>query len=68
MKSGVPQITVLGPLMFLLCINTISDSTVWLFADDCVVYRAEQDLICLQRDLNTYTMANATKHWQNINV
>ena len=40
--SGVPQGTVLGPLMFLLYINDISTeigSSIRLFADDCVLYR-----------------------------
>jgi len=39
--SGVPQGTVLGPLLFLLYINDISDgvsSEIHLFADDCIVY------------------------------
>ena len=42
MVSGVPQDTLLGPLLFLLHINdspTVVSYKVRLFADDCLIYR-----------------------------
>ena len=55
--SGVPQGTVLGPIMFLCHINDLPDcvnSSVRLFADDCLLYRTikrEEDHLTLQADL-----------------
>ena len=53
--SGVPQGTVLGPLLFLIYINDIIEnitSKLKLFADDCLLYRtitSEQDTMALQK-------------------
>ena len=63
--SGVPQGTVLGPLLFLLYVNDIPtniNSTIRLFADDCLVYRKtnnHSDQQVLQDDLNKL------EQWQN---
>jgi len=57
--SGVPRGSVLGPLLFLVYVNDIwrnMDSSITLFADDCIIYRkitTKNDIEMLQKDLDT---------------
>ena len=66
--SGVPQGTVLGPPLFILYINDISDnisSSIKLFADDCLLYRqinTKEDAALLQKDLDILTQWSSD--WQ----
>ncbi|MCG7865740.1 MAG: hypothetical protein JAY74_05120 [Candidatus Thiodiazotropha taylori] len=66
--SGVPQGTVLGPLLFLAYINDMPEcvkSSIKLFADDSLLYRKvqqESDCIQLQHDLDS--LQDWERKWQ----
>lgn len=66
--SGVPQGSVLGPLLFLIYVNDISDnidSSARLFEDDCVLYREihdKRDCATLQGDIDRITQWCADWH------
>ena len=65
--SGVPQGSVLGPVLFLIFINDLPEdinSRTRLFADDCILYRqisSENDQQLLQEDLDR--LATWEKTW-----
>ena len=66
-RSGVPQGSVLGPLLFVIFINDLPEcidtgSSLYLFADDNKLFRriqSDQDCHSLQADLTR------TKEWTN---
>ena len=67
-KSGVPQGSVIGPILFLIYINDLPEevkSTVRLFADDTIMYMtmtSTNDAALLQKDLDN--LASWEKKWQ----
>ena len=66
--SGVPQGSVLGPILFIIYINDLSDhiqSSLWTFADDTKIYRSiltSDDHHILQNDLDAFMEWKRT--WQ----
>ena len=66
-SSGVPQGSVLGPLLFVLYINelpSLVSSNLLMFADDIKLYcciRSPEDCLILQNDINI--LLDWSKHW-----
>ena len=68
MKSGVPQGSLLGPLLFLIFINDLAEhttSTVQLFSDDCVMYKSVKFVRdCQELQLDLVQLQAGHERWQ----
>jgi hypothetical protein len=67
--SGVPQRTILGPILFLVFINDLPEvvkhSSVQLFADDCILFKhieSSGNAMKLQQDLTS--LEESDQQWQ----
>ena len=67
--SGIPQGSVLGPILFVLYINDLPDiisegTWIFLFADDTKIFReirSDEDKVILQRDIDK--MVEWSENW-----
>ena len=70
--SGIPQGSVLGPILFVLSINDMPDvctSTCQLFADDAKIFKkvsSQEDVDVLQDDLSK--LHDWSTKWQNLSI
>eukprot|EP00745_Piridium_sociabile_P030076 TRINITY_DN49785_c0_g2_i5.p1 TRINITY_DN49785_c0_g2~~TRINITY_DN49785_c0_g2_i5.p1 ORF type:complete len:167 (+),score=21.68 TRINITY_DN49785_c0_g2_i5:150-650(+) len=63
-RSGIPQGSILGPVLFTIYINDLHDcvkSTCKIFADDTKIYGKARDKYTLQKDLNS--LQEWTEEW-----
>ena len=64
-NSGIPQGSILGPVLFIILINDLPDvveSTCKIFADDTKIYNSHNNYKTLQNDL--YNLLDWSQTWQ----